>query len=96
MLGGDTWNARRNPRLEKGTTGETWLSGLNYCKWGTEISGANGGYNQLVCDEFGNVLNLNMREWSEIYSPWPLSRLQQRAPLTIFFLFPRHQHNRTT
>ena len=77
-LGGDNWNAGKNPgnnpgnnrkarngrntRVDKGAPSGTWLSGLNYCQWGTEISGANGSYNQLVCDEFGNVLNLNLRK----------------------------------
>jgi len=76
-LGGDNWNAGKNPgnnpgnnrkarngrntRVDKGAPSGTWLSGLNYCEWGTEISGANGSYNQLVCDEFGNVLNLNLQ-----------------------------------
>lgn len=63
-LGGDDWNAGSNPGLDKRAPEGTWLSGLNYCSWGTEISGANGSYNQLVCDQFGNVLNLNLREFT--------------------------------
>ena len=62
-LGGDAWNSGSNPDLDEDAGSGVWLSGLNYCEWGAEISGANGGsYNQLVCDEFGNVLNLNLRE----------------------------------
>lgn len=61
-LGGDSWNAGSNPMLDKAAPAGSWMSGLNYCEWGTEISGANGSYNQLICDEFGNVLNLNLRK----------------------------------
>lgn len=60
-LGRDDWNGGSNPGLDKRAPEGTWLSGLNYCDWGTEISGANGSYNQLVCDQFGNVLNLNLQ-----------------------------------
>ena len=63
-LSGDGWNAGANPGVDKGAGAGTWLSGLNYCEWGVEISSETGGsYNQLVCDEFGNVLNLNLREY---------------------------------
>ena len=61
-LGGDEWNAGSNPGLDKSAGEGTWLSGLNYCDWGSEITSANGSYKQLECDEFGNVLFLNMRE----------------------------------
>lgn len=62
-LGGDGWNAGANPGLARDAGEGTWLSGLNYCDWGAEISGAGGeSYDQLLCDEFGNVLNLNLRE----------------------------------
>ena len=61
-LGGDGWNTGANPGVDNGAGRGTWLSGLNYCDWDTEISGTNGSYNQLVCDEYGNVLNLNLRE----------------------------------
>ena len=66
-LGGDGWNAGSNPTLDKSAPDGQWMSGLNYCDWGTEISGANGSYNQLVCDEFGNVLNLNLRTFIILY-----------------------------
>ena len=62
-LTGDGWNAGSNSNLDPSAPAGTWMSGLNYCDWGTEISGANGSYNQLVCDEFGNVLNLNLRKY---------------------------------
>jgi len=65
-LTGDGWNAGSNAGLNKDSPAGTWMSGLNYCDWGTEISGANGSYNQLVCDEFGNVLNLNLRKYPYI------------------------------
>ena len=61
-LGGDGWNTGANPGADKGAGPGAWLSGLNYCDWDTELSGQSGSYNQLVCDEFGNVLNLNLRE----------------------------------
>ena len=61
-LGGDSWNAGANPSLEDDAPPGTWLSGLNYCDWGSEVSGTGGSFKQLVCDEFGNVLNLNLRE----------------------------------
>lgn len=60
-LNGNDWNAGANSRIDKGAGEGTWLSGLNYCDWSTEISGANGSYEQLVCDQFGNVLNLNLQ-----------------------------------
>ncbi len=61
-LGGDSWNAGANPGLDAAAPPGQWMSGLNYCEWGSEISGQGGSFNQLVCDEFGNVLNLNMRK----------------------------------
>ena len=39
------------------------MSGLNYCHWNSQVSGANGIYGQLICDEFGNVVSLNLREY---------------------------------
>eukprot|EP00956_Cyclotella_meneghiniana_P043819 scaffold289406_cov103-Cyclotella_meneghiniana.AAC.1 len=62
-LGGDDWNNGANPGQDAAAPAGQWMSGLNYCEWGAEISGEDGNsYNQLVCDEFGNVLNLNLRE----------------------------------
>eukprot|EP00571_Detonula_confervacea_P017318 CAMPEP_0172297450 /NCGR_PEP_ID=MMETSP1058-20130122/468_1 /TAXON_ID=83371 /ORGANISM="Detonula confervacea, Strain CCMP 353" /LENGTH=650 /DNA_ID=CAMNT_0013006605 /DNA_START=35 /DNA_END=1987 /DNA_ORIENTATION=- len=60
-LSGEGWNAGSNPSLDKDAGEGTWLSGLNYCDWGSEISSASGSSNQLVCDDFGNVLNLNLQ-----------------------------------
>jgi hypothetical protein len=62
-LGGDSWNAGANPGLDRNAPQGQWMSGLNYCKWGAEIPGQGAPYNQLVCDEFGNVLNLNLRKY---------------------------------
>lgn len=62
-LGGDGWNNGANPGLDPNAPAGQWMSGLNYCEWGADIPGEDGNtYNQLVCDEFGNVLNLNLRE----------------------------------
>jgi hypothetical protein len=61
-LGGDEWNVGSNPGPDKSAGPGKWLSGLNYCDWGSEITSANGSYDQMVCDEFGNVLYLNLRE----------------------------------
>ena len=61
-LGGESWNAGANPGVEDDASPGTWLSGLNYCDWGSEVSGTGGSYKQLVCDEFGNVQNLNLRK----------------------------------
>ena len=63
-LGGDEWNAGSNPGPDKGAGEGKWLSGMNYCDWGSEITSTSGSYKQLECDEFGNVLYLNMREFS--------------------------------
>ena len=62
-LGGDGWNTGSNPSLDKSAAEGVWLSGLNYCDWSTEISTFGLPYDQLVCDEFGNVLNLNLRTY---------------------------------
>ena len=62
-LGGDSWNAGANPGLDAAAPPGQWMSGLNYCEWGAEVSGQGGSFNQLVCDEFGNVLNLNLRKY---------------------------------
>jgi len=64
-LGGDSWNAGANPGLDPNAPPGQWMSGLNYCEWGSEISGQGGSFNQLVCDEFGNVLNLNLRKYDD-------------------------------
>jgi len=56
-LGGDNWNYGAIGSGE----GE-WMSPLNYCEWGPTIQTQGGGsYEMLECDEFGNVLNLNMQ-----------------------------------
>ncbi|KAL3783278.1 hypothetical protein ACHAW5_010270 [Stephanodiscus triporus] len=60
-LGGDEWNVGSNPGPDKSAGPGKWLSGLNYCDWGSEITSANGSYDQMVCDEFGNVLYLNLQ-----------------------------------
>jgi hypothetical protein len=66
-FGGDDWNNGANPGLDSAAPAGQWMSGLNYCEWGAEISGEDGNsYNQLVCDEFGNVLNLNLRKCSAL------------------------------
>lgn len=61
-LGGDSWNAGSNPGQDAAAGPGQWMSGLNYCEWGAEITGTNGAYDQLVCDDEGNVLNLNLRK----------------------------------
>ena len=61
-LGGDNWNAGANPGQDVAAGPGQWMSGLNYCEWGAEITGTGGSFNQLVCDDEGNVLNLNMRK----------------------------------
>ncbi len=61
-LGGDEWNAGSNPGPDKGAGAGQWLTGMNYCDWGSEVTSTSGSYKQLECDEFGNVLYLNMRE----------------------------------
>lgn len=61
-LGGDSWNVGANPGQDAAAEKGQWMSGLNYCEWGSEITGTGGSYFQLVCDESGNVLNLNLRK----------------------------------
>ncbi|KAL3789360.1 hypothetical protein HJC23_006514 [Cyclotella cryptica] len=61
-LNGDDWNAGANPGQDPSAPAGQWMSGLNYCDWGADVAGEDGtSYNQLVCDEFGNVLNLNLQ-----------------------------------
>eukprot|EP00574_Skeletonema_japonicum_P006502 CAMPEP_0201737828 /NCGR_PEP_ID=MMETSP0593-20130828/43408_1 /ASSEMBLY_ACC=CAM_ASM_000672 /TAXON_ID=267983 /ORGANISM="Skeletonema japonicum, Strain CCMP2506" /LENGTH=639 /DNA_ID=CAMNT_0048231889 /DNA_START=12 /DNA_END=1931 /DNA_ORIENTATION=+ len=60
-LGGDSWNVGANPGQDKAVGSGQWMSGLNYCEWGAEITGTGGSYFQLVCDDSGNVLNLNLQ-----------------------------------
>jgi len=60
-LTGDSWNGGSNPGLDNGAGEGVWLSGLNYCDWGSDISSQSGSSNQLVCDDVGNVLNLNLQ-----------------------------------
>jgi hypothetical protein len=43
------------------------MSSLNYCEWGSNFTWLDEDI-QLVCDEFGNVLNLNLSEFNFIYS----------------------------
>lgn len=62
-LGGDQWNEGANPTLDKNAGEGVWMSGLNYCDWNSQVSGANGDYSQLICDEFGNVMSLNLRKY---------------------------------
>ena len=40
-LGGSGCNDGSNPSLDNGADEGTWLSGLNYCDWGTSISDEN-------------------------------------------------------
>lgn len=68
-LGGDGWNTGSNPSVDKDAGNGVWLSGRDYCNWGTEITGQNGHYNQIVCcNESGNLLNLNLRELRQLLS----------------------------
>ena len=61
-LGGDSWNAGANPGVDAAVGPGQWMSELNYCEWGAEITGTGGSFKQLVCDDLGNVLNLNLRK----------------------------------
>jgi hypothetical protein len=62
-LGGDGWEYGANPDLDPNAPPGQWMSYLNHCEWSTEIVEQDWRlYNQLVCDEFGNVLNLNFSE----------------------------------
>ena len=61
-LGGDSWNAGANPGQDAAAGPGQWMSALNYCEWGAEITGTGGAFKQLVCDDLGNVLNLNLRK----------------------------------
>ena len=65
-LGGDDWNDGANLGQARDSPPGTWLSGSNYCDWGAEISGTGGSYDQLICDEFGNVQNLNLRKYLRV------------------------------
>lgn len=68
-LGGDNWNYGANPGLVIEEEG-VWMSPLNYCEWGVDVEGGNNdglSYNMLECDDFGNVLNLNLRECYVVY-----------------------------
>ena len=67
-LTGDEWNNGANPGLDPAAPAGQWMSGLNYCEWGADVTGEDGSsYKQLVCDEFGNVLELNLRESSACF-----------------------------
>ena len=66
-LGGDQWNEGANPTLNKDAGEGVWMSGLNFCDWNSQVSGANGIYSQLICDEFGNVMSLNLREYLKYF-----------------------------
>jgi hypothetical protein len=57
-LGGDGWRMGANPDLDPNAPPGQWMSSLNYCEWGAH---------QIVCDEFGNVLNLNLSEFIFIH-----------------------------
>jgi hypothetical protein len=61
-LGGDSWNKGANPGQDAAAGPGQWMSGLNYCEWGPGISSTDGSLKLLVCDEQGNVLNLNLRK----------------------------------
>jgi hypothetical protein len=65
-LGGDGWRYGANPGLDPNAPPGQWMSSLNYCEWGAEYVDPPF-YKQLVCDEFGNVLNLNLCEFNFIY-----------------------------
>lgn len=60
-LSGDGWNAGSNAGLDKSAAAGVWMSGLDYCDWGAGITGDNGSYNQLVCNDNGHVVNLNLQ-----------------------------------
>ncbi|ACI64439.1 predicted protein [Thalassiosira pseudonana CCMP1335] len=62
-LGGDNWNSGSNAgqAADNAEVG-AWMTGKNYCEWGPEIEAQGGDkYKQLVCDEFGNVQQLNLQ-----------------------------------
>ncbi|KAL7522168.1 hypothetical protein ACHAWX_007742, partial [Stephanocyclus meneghinianus] len=84
-LNGDNWNQGANPGQDASAPAGQWMSGLNYCEWGANVAGEDGSsYNQLACDESGNVLNLNLREFSVLF-PWHCNSLRQQ-----FSSFPSH------
>ena len=55
-----------------------WMSRLNYCGWS---AGSADSSNQVVCDEFGNVLELNL---GELYSDMTCHDLLQLCMLLAF------------
>jgi hypothetical protein len=64
-LGGDGWVYGSNPDLDPNAPPGQWMSSLNYCEWGAHQPW--GSNQQLLCDEFGNVLKLNLCEFIFIY-----------------------------
>lgn len=64
-LGGDNWNSGSNAgQVADNAEVGAWMTGKNYCEWGPEIEAQGGDkYKQLVCDEFGNVQQLNLRKF---------------------------------
>eukprot|EP00585_Thalassiosira_rotula_P009655 CAMPEP_0196147902 /NCGR_PEP_ID=MMETSP0910-20130528/26457_1 /TAXON_ID=49265 /ORGANISM="Thalassiosira rotula, Strain GSO102" /LENGTH=1211 /DNA_ID=CAMNT_0041410433 /DNA_START=148 /DNA_END=3779 /DNA_ORIENTATION=+ len=54
-LGGQGWTYGR--KVSNVTSKGTWMSKWNYCEWSDESTDSS---NQIVCDEFGNVLELNL------------------------------------
>jgi hypothetical protein len=64
-LGGDGWRIGANPGLDPNAPPGQWMSSLNYCEWGSNFTSWDEDI-QLVCDEFGNVLNLNLSEFNFI------------------------------
>ena len=61
-MGGEGWNEGSNPNLDEDAGEGTWLSGLDYCDWGTTVTGWWG--KQLICDDFGNVLKFQLGEFN--------------------------------
>ena len=78
--GGQGWIYGRKVTLDNVASKGTWMSRLNYCEWSAESTDSS---NQLVCDEFGNVVNLNLRE---LYKACVEARRDGRALYVSFWL----------
>ena len=67
-LGGDEWKHGSNSDLDKDEEERNWLSGRNFCDWG---SSKNGGTDQVVCDESNtSVLELHLGELLLVNVPY--------------------------
>ena len=69
-LGGEQWTYGSNPTLNKDAGAGVWMTGENFCDWTSEVMGKDGLYSQLICDEFGNVNSLNLREYLISNTVW--------------------------